>query len=119
MSNLSYEFYYLLRTSIDPDMPIHFEPDSFASIAKSSLRHGGLAIDEDKRLFRFDAYGWRDILQFYHLLGKTVREVRRDLRNKSRHFNKVNLPCLSNGNLSERQAHRTTISGTKTTTNRA
>ncbi len=84
MSNLSYEFYYLLRTSIDPDHPIQSEPDSFAGIAKSSLRHGGLAIDEDKRLFRFDTffgsdsevglpeqwqqqllYGWRDILQFY------------------------------------------------------
>jgi hypothetical protein len=79
MSNLSYEFYYLLRTSIDSDI---YEPDHIVRIANPSLRHGGLAIDEDKRLFRSDTFfgddsglpelwqqqlldGWREILQFY------------------------------------------------------
>lgn len=78
MSNLSYEFYYLLRTSIDPDIPNCSEPDSFASIANPSLRKTGLPIDEDKRLFRSDTffdlfeqwqqqllYAWGDIRKFY------------------------------------------------------
>lgn len=79
MTTLSYEFYYLLRTSIDPDIP---EPDHIVRIANPSLRHGGLPIDEDKRLFRSDTffgsdfslpeqwqqqllYAWGDIVQFY------------------------------------------------------
>jgi hypothetical protein len=79
MSNLSYEFYYLLRTCIDSDIS---EPDHIVRIANPSLRHTGLPIDEDKRLFRSDTFfgddsglpeqwqqqlldGWRDILQFY------------------------------------------------------
>ncbi|HDN26303.1 MAG TPA: hypothetical protein ENG03_04275 [Thioploca sp.] len=56
-SNLSYEFYYLLRTDIERDDHTRLsEPDSFATVQSPRITKDGLAIDNDKRLFRADAF---------------------------------------------------------------
>ncbi len=54
--SLSYDFYYLLRTQVELDNGIQSEPSRFLTADKPSLRQTGIAIDDDKRLFRSETF---------------------------------------------------------------
>ncbi len=53
--NLSYECYFLLRTEFEHDGRIWHEPKSLTAFYQSSITTGGIIVDHDNRLFRWDA----------------------------------------------------------------
>jgi hypothetical protein len=57
-SNLSYEFYYLLRTEIEPDGKLLREPPTLSALRQSS-KDGMLADQGKERLFRIDTHTFR------------------------------------------------------------
>ncbi len=86
--NLSYEFYYLLRTEFELEGKLWQEPPSLSNFQKPSIKKEGIPFDNDKRLFRasthslplekwpvFQKCGWENILACYtgHFAGDDVR----------------------------------------------
>jgi len=55
-SNLSYEFYYLLRTEIEKAGQLVREPRPLSAVTAPRLSQEGLPIDQDKRLFRYQSF---------------------------------------------------------------
>jgi hypothetical protein len=55
-SNLSYEFYYLLRTEVEQPQRFWREPPSLSMVPTPSITETGILIDHDKRLFRYSAF---------------------------------------------------------------
>jgi hypothetical protein len=54
--SLSYDFYYLLRTEIEREGGVQFEPLHFSTVERPRLTEEGFMIDEDKRLFRSETF---------------------------------------------------------------
>lgn len=86
--NLSYEFYYLLRTEFELNGSLRQEPPSLSNLQNPSVTEDGIPVDSDKRLFRLSTHslplekwpvfqncGWRNILACYtrHFAGDGVR----------------------------------------------
>jgi hypothetical protein len=55
-TNLSYEFYYLLRTKIEQEGDIHREPYDLSAVQSPHILQEGIPIDSDKRLFRSETF---------------------------------------------------------------
>jgi len=53
--NLSYEFYYLLRTRFEHYDMLWQEPCHLSAYQESCITKRGMTVDKDKRLFRWDA----------------------------------------------------------------
>jgi hypothetical protein len=54
-SDISYEFYYLLRTQIEKAEQLVREPRRLSAITEPSISQEGFLIDTEKRLFRYDS----------------------------------------------------------------
>jgi len=91
-SNLSYEFYYLLRTNIEQEDNTWREPLTLMATPSPRITQEGITIDSDKRLFRYDAFtkqaspleewlehlkcGWEKIQGYYseHFANQNISE---------------------------------------------
>lgn len=93
--HLRYEFYYLLRTAFKHGNRLWHEPESLSAFQNSSLATGGIIVDRDKRMFRWDAFtnrpphavsiedwpkvlkrGWKNI-QFCYIEHFDIQEIDR------------------------------------------
>jgi len=63
-SNLSYEFYYLLRTEIEAEGKLFREPPTLSALRQSSIDKDGMLADHGKeRLFRIDTHSFQPYQQ--------------------------------------------------------